>query len=68
MYVNKIANDNWARYTTDQNMTLIGHLLKYPIHVEENGVVGALPGHEKFPDVGGKVLGDNGALPDELTM
>ncbi|XP_078162510.1 phospholipase D delta-like [Carex rostrata] len=67
-YVNKIADDNWARYTTDQNMSLIGHLLKYPINVEENGVVGALPGHEKFPDVGGKVLGDNGALPDELTM
>ncbi|KAJ3706790.1 hypothetical protein LUZ61_010495 [Rhynchospora tenuis] len=67
-YVNKIADDNWARYTTEQNIPLRGHLLKYPINVEPNGTVGSLPGHETFPDVGGKVLGDNGPLPDELTM
>jgi phospholipase D1/2 len=67
-YVNKIADDNWSRYTTDENIPLRGHLLKYPIHVEANGVVGSLPGYEKFPDVSGKVFGDNGPLPDELTM
>ncbi|KAK7840755.1 phospholipase d delta [Quercus suber] len=66
--VNEIAKDNWKRYTDANFMLLQGHLLKYPVQVDENGVVSPLPGQENFPDVGGKVLGAfSAALPDTLT-
>ncbi|KAJ3680471.1 hypothetical protein LUZ60_016749 [Juncus effusus] len=67
-YVNQIANDNWFRYTAESNVSLKGHLMKYPVRVDSNGSVGSLPRFENFPDVGGKVLGAPTALPDELTM
>ncbi|PSS21415.1 Phospholipase D delta like [Actinidia chinensis var. chinensis] len=66
--VNRVAEDNWKRYT-DSNFTLLhGHLLKYPVHVDADGKVGPLPGYETFPDVGGKVLGSySPTIPDVLT-
>ncbi|KAH7851166.1 hypothetical protein Vadar_008065 [Vaccinium darrowii] len=66
--VNQVAEDNWKRYT-DQNFTLLqGHLLKYPVQVDEDGKVGPLPGYETFPDVGGRVLGaPSPAIPDIIT-
>ena len=66
--VNDVAKDNWSRYTADEFMPLQGHLLKYPIDVDVGGKVGPLPGHENFPDVGGKVLGaHSNTIPDILT-
>ncbi|KAM4128992.1 hypothetical protein ACJW30_02G211100 [Castanea mollissima] len=66
--VNKIAEDNWQRYTDEDFMLLQGHLLKYPVQVDKDGTVSPLPRHENFPDVGGKVLGTHStALPDTLT-
>ncbi len=66
--VSKIAEDNWKRYTDEGFMLLQGHLLKYPVQVDENGKVSPLPGQENFPDVGGKVLGAHSTtLPDTLT-
>ncbi|GAV56681.1 C2 domain-containing protein/PLDc domain-containing protein/PLD_C domain-containing protein/PLDc_2 domain-containing protein [Cephalotus follicularis] len=65
--VNKIAEDNWKRFTADEFTPLHGHLLKYPVAVDGNGKVGALPGQENFPDVGGKVIGSRTTLPDALT-
>ncbi|KAK9946870.1 hypothetical protein M0R45_012313 [Rubus argutus] len=44
-----------------------GHLVRYPVEVDSNGKVGALPGRESFPDVGGKILGARTTLPDALT-
>lgn len=44
-----------------------GHLMNYPIFVTEDGAVGALPGVEDFPDLGGKVLGARSILPGLLT-
>ncbi|PKA54202.1 Phospholipase D delta [Apostasia shenzhenica] len=68
-FVNKIAEENWVKYTVDQVIQLQGHLITYPIKVEADGSVGQLPGQESFPDVGGKILGEHlAALPDELTM
>ncbi|KVH88720.1 hypothetical protein Ccrd_025990, partial [Cynara cardunculus var. scolymus] len=52
--VNKLAEDNWRKYTSDDFSPLQGHLLKYPIKVDANGKVSPLPRHEHFPDVGGK--------------
>ncbi|CAH9087032.1 unnamed protein product [Cuscuta europaea] len=65
--VNKIAEDNWKRYTAEKFAPLQGHLLKYPIQVDSDGKVRSLPGYENFPDVGGKVLGASTTLPDALT-
>ncbi|KAE8709881.1 Phospholipase D delta [Hibiscus syriacus] len=65
--VNSIAEENWERYSGNEFKHLQGHLLKYPISVTRSGKVGGLPGHENFPDVGGKVLGCRSTLPDALT-
>ncbi|XP_059437169.1 phospholipase D delta-like [Corylus avellana] len=68
MRVNEIAEDNWKRYTDETFRSLQGHLLKYPIKVDPNGMVGPLPGYENFPDIGGRVLGAHSIkLPDTLT-
>ncbi|KAL7163583.1 hypothetical protein ACSBR2_039654 [Camellia fascicularis] len=65
--VNEIAEDNWKKFTREEFTPLQGHLLKYPVKIDGNGKVSALPGQENFPDVGGKVLGARTTLPDALT-
>ncbi|CAL5418520.1 unnamed protein product [Camellia sinensis] len=66
--VNKIAEENWKKFTTEEFTPLQGHLLKYPVEIDTNGKVGPLPGQENFPDIGGKVLGARTTtLPDALT-
>jgi phospholipase D1/2 len=67
-FVNKIAEENWQRFTAEEMRTLQGHLLKYPVKVEDDGKIGPLPDQENFPDVGGKILGASTSLPDSLTM
>ncbi|KAL1343983.1 hypothetical protein HN51_017900 [Arachis hypogaea] len=65
--VNKIAEENWNKYTADSFAPMQGHLMKYPVRVDANGKVSCLPGFETFPDVGGKVLGSRSTLPSALT-
>ncbi|MED6160425.1 hypothetical protein PIB30_051398 [Stylosanthes scabra] len=65
--VNKIAVENWHKYTAESYAPLQGHLMRYPIRVDANGKVSSLPGFETFPDVGGKVLGSRSTLPSALT-
>ncbi|EEF52789.1 phospholipase D delta [Ricinus communis] len=65
--VNKIAEDNWRRFTEEDFTPLQGFLLKYPLEVDRNGKVSPLTGQENFPDVGGKVLGARSTFPDSLT-
>uniref|UniRef100_A0A5B7C2A1 Phospholipase D n=1 Tax=Davidia involucrata TaxID=16924 RepID=A0A5B7C2A1_DAVIN len=65
--VNKIAEDNWKKFTAEDFTPLQGHLLKYPVEVDADGKVGPLPGQENFPDFDGKVLGAPTTLPDALT-
>lgn len=65
--VNKIAEDNWKKFTDDDFKPLQGHIMKYPIKVNANGKVSSIPGFESFPDVGGKVLGSRSTLPNALT-
>ncbi|PWA60945.1 hypothetical protein CTI12_AA381820 [Artemisia annua] len=66
--VNKIAEDNWKRYTSEKHTTLQGHLLRYPLHVDADGNVNSLPGFENFPDIGVKVMGAQfPILPEFLT-
>jgi len=66
-FVNHIAETNWKKYVADEFTPLQGHLLRYPVDIDVNGKVNPLPGHENFPDVGGKVLGAPTNLPDALT-
>ncbi|CAL9128086.1 unnamed protein product [Musa textilis] len=66
-HVNKVAEFNWQSYASPEIKEMNGHLMRYPVKVERDGRVGALPGHENFPDVGGKILGAHSTLPDVLT-
>ncbi|KAK1322925.1 Phospholipase D delta [Acorus calamus] len=65
--INKLAEENWKACVSDEVREMKGHLMKYPIRVERDRRIRPLPGHESFPDVGGKVLGANTTLPDALT-
>ncbi|CAM8919071.1 unnamed protein product [Rhodiola kirilowii] len=65
--VNKIAEDNWSNFTSEEFRPLQGHLLKYPIEVDIDGKIESITGQETFPDVGGKVLGARTNLPNALT-
>ncbi|KAJ8768258.1 hypothetical protein K2173_021198 [Erythroxylum novogranatense] len=65
--VNKMARQNWEAFVSDEWKEMKGHLMQYPIEVSRSGKLGPLPGHETFPDVGGKVLGAPTTLPDALT-
>ena len=66
--VNTIAEGNWKSFASEEVIALQGHLMTYPVLVDQEGKVGPIPGHEQFPDVGGKILGAPSALPDSLTM
>ncbi|KAF6135652.1 hypothetical protein GIB67_028223 [Kingdonia uniflora] len=63
----EIAEENWKRFAAEEVIPLCGHLLKYPVQVNEDGKVESIPGQENFPDVGGKILGARTNLPDALT-
>ncbi|XP_065871534.1 phospholipase D delta-like [Euphorbia lathyris] len=66
-HVNEIAKYNWQAYVSEESIEMRGHLMQYPVNVSEDGKVTALPGHDTFPDVGGKILGAPTNLPDALT-
>lgn len=64
--VSEIAENNWNNFSAKGSLQ--GHLLRYPIQVDQDGNVGPLQGSEEFPDVGGKVVGaHSNTLPDVLT-
>lgn len=65
--VNELADQNWELYVSKKNIEMKGHLMRYPLKVEKSGKIGPLPGHESFPDVGGKIMGAPTNLPDALT-
>lgn len=52
----------------DEITEMKGHLLKYPVEVDQTGKVKHLPGCETFPDVGGNILGDFKAIQENLTI
>ncbi|EYU24262.1 hypothetical protein MIMGU_mgv1a021891mg [Erythranthe guttata] len=66
-YINNVAEDNWKKYTAEEYSPLQGHILKYPVKIEADGKINPLPGHNLFPDVGGRVLGSMTILPDVIT-
>ncbi|KAI9192102.1 hypothetical protein LWI28_018347 [Acer negundo] len=70
--MNRTADDNWKMYSRNDggglNQDIIGHLLKYPIEVTNNGSVTTLPGFEFFPDTQARIFGNKSEfLPPILT-
>lgn len=66
--VNRLAQANWEQYVAEEVTDMKGHLMPYPINVNKDGTVGALPDWEEFPDVGGNILGTHQTnIPDSLT-
>ena len=61
--VNEVARANWEKYVADEmDEPMVGHLVSYPITVEQDGTVGPLEGFENFPDTEAAVLGGKSAL------
>ncbi|KAK7292571.1 hypothetical protein RJT34_15422 [Clitoria ternatea] len=59
---------NWKQFSANDITEMRGHLLKYPVEVSRKGKVRPLPGHEEFPDVGGKIVGSFIAIQENLTI
>ncbi|OIV89642.1 hypothetical protein TanjilG_12728 [Lupinus angustifolius] len=66
--VRAIGEMNWKQFAADEISEMRGHLLKYPVEVDRRGRVRSLPGHEEFPDVGGKIVGSFLAMKENLTI
>ena len=63
-----MADRNWEQYAAPEITDMRGHLIRYPLKIEDNGDVTNLPGFQTFPDVGGKIMGSNQqSIPDDLT-
>jgi phospholipase D1/2 len=61
----EVQDDTW------RTSELQGHLMRYQVLVGAGGSVGVLPGHETFPDVGGRILGSlqqPTGLPDNVAV
>ncbi|KAG7177059.1 phospholipase D alpha 1-like [Homarus americanus] len=65
--VNEMAEGNWAAYATEEPCKVDGHLLRYPVEVDQDGTVTAIEGLENFPDTEAPVLGATNFLPNKLT-
>jgi len=55
--IRTMGEANWKQFSASDVTEMRGHLLKYPVEVDEKGKVRSLPGHEEFMDMGGKVVG-----------
>ncbi|MQM09946.1 hypothetical protein Taro_042834 [Colocasia esculenta] len=59
---------NWRQFHSDDVTEIKGHLLKYPVDVDNKGKVQPLAGCECFPDVGGNICGAFLAIQENLTI
>ncbi|XP_078169462.1 phospholipase D gamma 1-like [Carex rostrata] len=59
---------NWKQFVADEVTEMRGHLLKYPLNVEQRGKVTSLPGCKTFPDLGGEIGGAFLAIQENLTI
>ncbi|KAK4269670.1 hypothetical protein QN277_022798 [Acacia crassicarpa] len=66
--VRAMGDMNWKQFAAPEVTEMKGHLLKYPVEVDRKGKVRSLPGHENFPDVGGKITGSFLAIQENLTI
>ncbi|XAR70357.1 Phospholipase D [Bertholletia excelsa] len=68
--VRQLGEFNWTNYASDEVTEMRGHLLKYPVEVDQMGKVKPLPGCPEFPDLGGKIIGSLGpvGIKENLTI
>lgn len=66
--VRSMGEQNWKQFAADEITEMRGHLLKYPVEVDQKGKVKSLPGNESFPDVGGNIIGSFTAIQENLTI
>ncbi|KAL8153275.1 hypothetical protein V2J09_011035 [Rumex salicifolius] len=62
------AEMNWKQFASEQVMEMKGHLLKYPVDVDQRGKVKPLEGNELFPDLKGNICGSFTAIQENLTI
>ena len=67
-WVRFFGEQNWRQFAADEVTEMKSHLLKYPLQVDNAGVVSPLPGYESFPDFGGKVMGTFSGIQENLTI
>ncbi|THG18432.1 hypothetical protein TEA_023776 [Camellia sinensis var. sinensis] len=60
--VRSLSELNWNQYAANEVTDMKGHLLKYPVEVDQMGKVKPIPGCETFPDVGGNIIGSLGPI------
>jgi phospholipase D1/2 len=66
--VNAVADQHWDMWAGDEVVNMPGHLLSYPVQIDQDGTVSNLPGLEHFPDTQAKILGTKSdTLPSILT-
>jgi phospholipase D1/2 len=66
--VRELSEMNWSLYASEEITDMKGHLLKYPVAVDQTGNVKSLPGCRTFPDVGGNIVGTFVAIQENLTI
>ncbi|XP_059443741.1 phospholipase D beta 1-like [Corylus avellana] len=66
--VQSMSEFNWRQYASDEVSEMKGHLLRYPVEVDQTGKVKPLPRYETFPDVGGNVTGTFTVIQENLTI
>ncbi|XP_077248629.1 phospholipase D gamma 1-like [Tasmannia lanceolata] len=59
---------NWKQFAAEEVREMKGHLLKYPVSIDNKGKVKPLPGCETFPDVGGNIVGTSVTIQENLTI
>lgn len=60
--IRSISEQNWNQFAGEEVTEMNSHLLKYPVEVDRTGKVRPLPGCESFPDLGGRIVGNLGAI------
>ncbi|KAK6935310.1 Phospholipase D, C-terminal [Dillenia turbinata] len=66
--VRSLGESNWRQFAAEEVTEMKGHLLKYPVQVDQSGKVKPLPGCEEFPDVKGNIVGTFTAIQENLTI
>ncbi|XP_076903495.1 phospholipase D gamma 1-like [Bidens hawaiensis] len=67
-YVRALSEANWRQFAADEVTEMRGHLMKYPVEVDQKGKVKSLKGFELFPDVGGQIVGSFLGIQENLTI
>lgn len=66
--VRSMGEMNWKQFASDDISEMRGHLLKYPVEVDQKGKVKPIPKCETFPDAGGNIVGSFLAIQENLTI